>query len=41
MGKGIRWGYTSGMLSVSNGLTFTYCKMSRTLVITGKYGLGM
>ena len=40
LGKGIGWGYTSGMLSVSDGLTFTYCKASRTLVITGKYGLG-
>lgn len=40
LGKSIGWGYTSGMLSVSDGLTFTYCKVSRTLVITGKYGLG-
>jgi len=30
LGKGIGWGYTSGMLSVSNGLTFTYCKVART-----------
>lgn len=40
LGKSIGWGYTSGMLSVSDGLTFTYSKASRTLVITGKYGLG-
>ena len=31
---------TSEMLSVSNGLTFTYCKTSREFVITGRYGLG-
>lgn len=41
LGKGIGWGYSSGMLSVSSGLSFTYCKVTRTLVITGKYGLGM
>ena len=40
LGQGIGWGYTSGMLTVSEGLTFTYCKASRQLVITGKYGLG-
>ena len=40
LGKSVGWGYTSGMLSVSYGFTFTYCKALRQLVITGKYGLG-
>lgn len=34
------WGRTSGSLVVQNGLTFTYCKRTRQLTITGKYGLG-
>jgi len=40
LGKGCGWGWTAGSLVVENGLTFTYCKHSRQLTITGKYGLG-
>lgn len=40
LGKGCGWGWTTGSLVVQNGLTFIYCKRTRQLTITGKYGLG-